>query len=62
MISALNRVWIPDQALWRGSAPGFVQTLQMMNSWACGGRSKMLVLLPSRQPFSSMTAVCPDGS
>jgi len=51
MISALKRVWIPDHALSLGSAPGLVQRLQITNSCAFVGRSKIFVLLPSRQPF-----------
>ena len=54
MISALNRVWMPDQALWAGSYPRFWQIYHMTNSSALAVRSKILVLFPSRQPLVSM--------
>src|SRR5271154_3079670 len=56
IISALSRVWIPDQAFRRGSAPELVQRLQVMNSLASVGRSNLFVFSPSRHPFKSMTA------
>ena len=46
MISALSLVWIPDQALCRGSAPGFVHTLQMMNFLSVCGPLENVGVVP----------------
>src|SRR5450830_1025009 len=56
IISALRRVWMPDQAFRLGLAPMLVHTLQITNSSASIGLSKIFVLLPSRQPLRSITA------
>lgn len=57
IISDESLVWMPDQTLCLGSDVGFVQTDQITNSSAWGGLSKMLVLFPSKHPFSSITEI-----